>query len=98
MTDTPDISDLVLRNLIDYCRSCGFSASEARQKAGELMDFIEREAQKFARPTAPYPPNTKCACGELIHPDMPSVEVEADGGLFHWNQDGGGHRFDVDPT
>lgn len=46
-------------------------------------------------PPEPYPPNTKCVCGELIHPDMPSVEVEADGGLFHWNAEGGGHRFDV---
>jgi hypothetical protein len=51
MTNTPDISDLVLRNLIDYCRSCGLSAPEARQKAGELMDFVEREAAKFADPT-----------------------------------------------
>lgn len=47
---------------------------------------------------APYGPNVKCACGDLIHTDQPFVEVEADGGLFHWNEEGGGHRYDVDPT
>lgn len=46
--------------------------------------------------SANYPPNTKCVCGDLIHPDQPFVEVEADGGLFHWNADGGGHRADVE--
>lgn len=44
----------------------------------------------------PYPPNVECACGDLIHLDMPSVVVEADGVLWHGNADGGGHRADVD--
>lgn len=44
---------------------------------------------------ADYPPNTMCVCGELIHPDQPFVEIEADGGLFHWNADGG-HRTDAE--
>jgi hypothetical protein len=46
----------------------------------------------------PYPSNVKCVCGDLIHPDQPFVELQADGSLFHWNEHGGGHRFDVDLT
>jgi hypothetical protein len=46
---------------------------------------------------ADYPPNVKCVCGDLIHPDQPFVELQPDGSLFHWNEEGGGHRFDVDP-
>lgn len=42
-------------------------------------------------------PNVMCACGDLINECQPSVEVEADGVLWHGNADGGGHRADY-PT
>lgn len=46
--------------------------------------------------SGPYPSNTVCCCGDLIHPDMPSVELQPDGRLFHWNAEGGGHSADAD--
>lgn len=66
------------------------------RQARDLYQQLHDEFRPKA--TLPYPPNVKCACGDLIHRDMPNVEVEADGGLFHWNDEGGGHRFDVDLT
>lgn len=69
--------------------------------AEAIEDHIVSDAIRAGRAVTakrPYPPNTKCVCGDLIHPDMPTVEVEADGGLFHWNEDGGGHRFDFNLT
>lgn len=36
----------------------------------------------------------QCDCTQIIWPDMPYVQVEADGVLWHGNENGGGHRAD----
>jgi hypothetical protein len=96
MTKTPEIRHLVLRDMVDYFKGCGFPATEANKRAEKLMELVDREAAKFAPAGTkePYPPNTMCDCGELIHPDQPHVFAEADGTLWHGNPDGGGHRSD----
>lgn len=61
----------------------------------EILQVIDIDAIDLPIQT-PYPPNTMCCCGELIHPDMPYVEVEPDGVLWHGNPEGGGHKANVD--
>lgn len=46
-------------------------------------------------PAPQYPPNVVCCCGDLIHPQMPYVDTQPDGSLWHGNPEGGGHRSDI---
>jgi hypothetical protein len=94
---TPDFRHLVVRDLTEYFVGRAVPRVDAERRANDLMRLVDRECDKLAS-VSPYPSNTKCVCGDLIHPDMPSVEVEADGGLFHWNEAGGGHRADASLT
>ncbi len=82
----------------EIARSMVNQMTEAAEQNGwdNAPELVQcRLMWKVVDGSRPYPQNTMCVCGDLIHPDMPSVEVEADGGLFHWNADGGGHRFDA---
>ncbi|QFG08927.1 hypothetical protein PBI_MALAGASYROSE_79 [Mycobacterium phage MalagasyRose] len=81
----------------DWRRAAGFGGYVLQQLQGSGYHVVGTGAIK-PKPTAPYPPNTQCACGDLIHPDMPNVWAEADGVLWHGTEDNGGHRADVDPT
>lgn len=70
----------------------------AAAMAQAIEDHIVGEAMKAGQKAQdkPYPPNVMCCCGELIHPDMPNVELQPGGRLFHWNDEGGGHSEDAD--
>lgn len=47
MSKTPDFTHLLKRDLINYLKGRGFPTVEANKRAAELMDLVEREAQKF---------------------------------------------------
>lgn len=87
-------SDEIAAELLGALREAGYVVvSVPKDSVGRDLDMFWR----IKPTTEPYPPNTVCACGELIHPDMPYVWAEADGALWHGNPDGGGHCADV-PT
>lgn len=48
MSKTPDFRHLVLRNMVDYLKGRGFPTVEANKRAEKLMQFVDREAAKFA--------------------------------------------------
>lgn len=48
MTKTPDFRHLVLRDMVDYLKGRGFPTVEANKRAEKLMEFVDREAARFA--------------------------------------------------
>lgn len=44
---TPDFTHLLRRDLTDYLIGRGFPRPEARKRAAELLELVEREARKF---------------------------------------------------
>lgn len=66
------------------------------RQARDLYQQLHEEFKPKAR--LPYPPNVKCVCGDLIHPDMPYVVAEPDGSLWHGNVEGGGHKSNAKLT
>lgn len=72
----------------------GFAKQDVDRAKRELA---RAEAEYAARDLAyqRYLTQKVCACGEWITPDMPYIEVEADGVMWHGNAEGGGHRADV---
>jgi len=65
------------------------------ERIAKVHEQVERKTKAIAQ--LKDRGSVDCACGQVITPVTPYVEVGADGVLWHGNAEGGGHRADVEP-